>query len=205
MNTIESEEYIQQIDRLMNLQNIYVSIVLGLIGLLIALAVIYQWKISEKDKENIKHSLETYADEKISILNNEIEEKITSSYGVNQANIDSLEEKMKTISGSNSNGFWTRFADGTQICRHQIILTLPKDRVISWEWTFPAGFLEDDLVVLGEVNGLPNTDLIMGRKNKNGQLFKLKRMPSSSTSKSNVKISLLAIGSWKNEASIISE
>jgi len=43
--------------------------------------------------------------------------------------------------GSNANGEYVKFADGTQICTHNILFTIPNSNEVSVAWTFPASFL----------------------------------------------------------------
>ncbi|WP_353618908.1 hypothetical protein [Tropicibacter sp. R16_0] len=50
--------------------------------------------------------------------------------------------------GSNANGEYVRFADGTQICWHVLDLVGGGDVTISANWTFPAGFTGDPVVHL---------------------------------------------------------
>lgn len=43
--------------------------------------------------------------------------------------------------GSNANGSYTRFADGTQICRHGLRLNYANSGKLNETWIFPAGFI----------------------------------------------------------------
>jgi hypothetical protein len=43
-------------------------------------------------------------------------------------------------SGSNANGSFIRFADGTQICQHKITLTYASTASLYAAWTFPQAF-----------------------------------------------------------------
>lgn len=48
-----SEEYVAQVDRLMNLQNTYLSIFLGILGLATAIFVVFQWRYSDRQIEKV--------------------------------------------------------------------------------------------------------------------------------------------------------
>lgn len=52
-----SEEYIEQIDRLMGLQNNYFAVFLGVIGLAIAVSGFLQWQINDKQIEKMKQEM----------------------------------------------------------------------------------------------------------------------------------------------------
>jgi len=46
----------------------------------------------------------------------------------------------RIINGSNANGVFIRFADGTQICQHNVSITPVANTPTSTTWTFPASF-----------------------------------------------------------------
>lgn len=46
-----------------------------------------------------------------------------------------------TARGSGANGYWIRYADGTQICYHQFAITPVADTPTSRAWTFPQSFV----------------------------------------------------------------
>lgn len=45
-----------------------------------------------------------------------------------------------TERGSNANGEYARFADGTQICSHNVTLVYATAAILAYTWTFPAAF-----------------------------------------------------------------
>lgn len=45
--------------------------------------------------------------------------------------------------GSNSNGRYTKFADGTMICSHTFTMTREDVSRLSYDWTFPVAFVLD--------------------------------------------------------------
>lgn len=194
-----SEEYVQQIDRLMNQQNTHFNWILTILGILIAIAAYYQWKISEKDKANIIQKVQKYADDKISESNDGTDKKISNLNKTNQDKIDATEEKFKIVKGSNSNGFWTRFPDGTQICRNTFFLDLSDDFNGSELWEFPAEFIEGDLIVVNEIENNPGVNLISINKRKDGHLFKLEKTSVAIDYNPRIRINFIAIGSWKLE------
>jgi hypothetical protein len=57
--------------------------------------------------------------------------------------------------GQTANGDYLRFADGTQICQHEITLAFVNGTICTATWTFPAAFAPGSKPqVLGSVNTL---------------------------------------------------
>lgn len=44
--------------------------------------------------------------------------------------------------GSNANGAYTKFADGTQVCFYVASFTVPNSTEVSVSWTFPSSFID---------------------------------------------------------------
>lgn len=124
---MNSEEYVQQVNRLMDLQTTYLNIFLWLIGSLIAVALIMQWRISNKDIDKLRTE-----------FNNKIEK---------------IEEKNKLINGSNVNGEWTKFPDGTLICKKSLPIGKTDEPFTDIQWILPVHFHEDRFVVTCEIVG----------------------------------------------------
>lgn len=66
--------------------------------------------------------------------------------------------------GSNSNGSWIKFPDGTQICQHTLLVEATSTAVggiyvggSSTVWTFPISFFNDETVVSGSLATSANT------------------------------------------------
>lgn len=66
--------------------------------------------------------------------------------------------------GANANGTYIRFADGTQICWHQLALNYSDNTDMSAGWTYPASFNENPVIVFSETqfwnNGVRNFRMI---------------------------------------------
>jgi hypothetical protein len=98
-------------------------------------------------------------------------------------------------SGSNADGEWTRWADGTQIC------TLQSEIVSSTEimWTFPVSFSTAPYYVSAEKDG-GGTDVpkqtIMGGRTASAVLLNL-YSADDGVSNASADIVALASGRWK--------
>lgn len=74
-----SEEYVQQIERLLNLQNVYLSIFLGVLAVVIGFFGIIQWKLSDKQIDKIQNEVELKITKK---YKNEIEDSFQQSHKI---------------------------------------------------------------------------------------------------------------------------
>lgn len=59
--------------------------------------------------------------------------------------------------GSNANGQWIRFSDGTQICTHRINASATANTAGSTIWTFPVSFVADTMRHSVNVSNNTNT------------------------------------------------
>lgn len=73
---MKSEEYIEQVNRLMDLQNLYLTIFLTILGMVIAIAAFLQWRMSEKQMKQIKETTKAELIEKYKLgsINDRIDE-----------------------------------------------------------------------------------------------------------------------------------
>ena len=58
--------------------------------------------------------------------------------------------------GDNANGYYVRFADGTQVCWNKAnfgTTSVMQNDNSHVEWTFPAAFVDDDIIVVGTSMG----------------------------------------------------
>lgn len=142
-----------------------------------------------------------------------------------QENINGALQDLVTVSdivdyGSNANGYYVRFADGTQICRSTITLTgidVAENDAI-WQtnqYTSPAQFTGAYMVIVGNANAKnssSNLDIILGTSycRQYISLWNTGRSPSNylpgnairgrgSTSYNinSAIIQVVAIGKWK--------
>ena len=67
MIIITSEEYVNQVDRLISLQNVYLSIFLAVLAIILAFVGVLQWKLSTKQIEKIKDSIDQELDAKYNL------------------------------------------------------------------------------------------------------------------------------------------
>ena len=122
--------------------------------------------------------------------------------------VPTLEERINTLaskviaeSGSNENGNYVKFEDGTMICYNAVA---GSDIGTSWvvDWTFPAVFSQlprvthslgintSDATVITDFRGgcrIPSTTVVKVAYRKVGTLY----------STQSVNLGLLAIGRWK--------
>ncbi len=109
--------------------------------------------------------------------------------------------------GSNSNGNYIKFADGTLICYHKNYFYLDFNEKISDEWyrssltnpfTFPVAFIDYPVVQLGGISsGEENMTIVSNviRNLKGIQTIKFVRQAAAMQSMQT--IGYIAIGRWK--------
>lgn len=111
--------------------------------------------------------------------------------------------------GTNANGDYTRFADGTQFCWHELSLSYIWARELYGSWTYPAAFLSPAKVFCSVefysllASATPDVDAIStatveGASNSGAQ-FRLLRAAGQTdfASGDNVTVTVLAFGRWK--------
>lgn len=98
---MKSEDYIQQVNRLMDLQNTYLVIFLTILSVVITVAVVLQWRMSESQMKKMKDSTKAELIEKYRL------EKINSEINENNINI----KKTKALVLYNENYFVTFMSD----------------------------------------------------------------------------------------------
>lgn len=99
--------------------------------------------------------------------------------------------------GSNANGEYIRFADGTQICR---MLVAPMSATEDTIWTFPAVFFSSDMFVHGMTNGSGTTlAYLLGLGNPSGSSTPVRNFlinTAGSITRSTAGVRVVAIGRW---------
>lgn len=107
-------------------------------------------------------------------------------------------------SGGNANGLWTKFSDGTMICRYRndfgpintstgsLYTSAPK------QWTFPTKFTGTEIMLSGSVGyGAENTWMVSSNTAASETAYTFKLMSTTSWTSPNISINLVAIGRWK--------
>ena len=108
-------------------------------------------------------------------------------------------------SGSNSNGNWIKYADGTMICWH----TLNKEITINnpwgvlyesseyFSWTFPQTFTVTPSISVSRVNGhacsLENAGVATNEHSQN--IYAVRPAPNANSTAT--ALTFMAIGKWK--------
>lgn len=107
-------------------------------------------------------------------------------------------------SGSNANGSWTKFADGTMICTHTVergpinIATAGLFKSASYEWSFPIPFVNSSNSFNGNIVYASNSCWVAhGDANNLATKATYKLFGDLQTGNSTVGVSLMAIGRWK--------
>lgn len=100
--------------------------------------------------------------------------------------------------GSNANGQFTRFADGTQLCWGSVTITPVADTPTSLPWTFPAAFASagasDLSIVVSAVTAVPGSALV--EASISGQTTTGCDVVVYRTNTTNTGVRCLAIGRW---------
>ena len=109
--------------------------------------------------------------------------------------------------GSNSNGNYIKFADGTLICYHKNYFYLDFDEKISDEWyrssltnpfTFPVAFIDYPVVQLGGMStGEENMTILSNVVRDLKGIQKLKFVRQNAVMQSRQTVGYIAIGRWK--------
>jgi len=188
-----TKEYVETIERLMDLQNNYIGWMLAILGLLIALAAFYQWRLSKGDKETLRKEM----DNKTAELKRETEIKLSELEKKSEKELSELKNQLSVKSGNNANGNWVRYPNGDQICRH----TIPIDRERfqgDISWVYPAAFYDSDMVIFTEVEDTDKVAIKKIIKEKHQLIILLERL-SSFTETGDSRINLIAYGRWKKE------
>ncbi|MCT4605844.1 MAG: hypothetical protein N4A64_07025 [Marinisporobacter sp.] len=133
--------------------------------------------------------------------------------GVNQKIMSHQAESTKkhiTESGSNSNGEYIRFDDGTQICWNTLSLGYESNEYLDSTWNFPASFIAIGNVFFllssnsADVNITPSRDMIglsgCSYKSTGVAQFSMRRINGMTDFQDGDSISncnVFAIGRWK--------
>lgn len=109
--------------------------------------------------------------------------------------------------GSNSNGNYIKFADGTLICYHKNYCYLDFDEKISDEWyrssltnpfTFPVAFIDYPVVQIGGVASNEENITIVSNVTRDLKgIQKIKFVRQNAVMQSMQTIGYIAIGRWK--------
>lgn len=99
--------------------------------------------------------------------------------------------------GSNANGAYVRFADGTQMC---LIILTPFSTTEDTNWTYPAEFADASVHIYGVTNGSGTTSTyVLGLGNPNATSAPLRNYSvtvGGATARSSAGARLFAIGRW---------
>lgn len=102
-------------------------------------------------------------------------------------------------SGSNANGNYVKFADGTQKCFSKTINASAVNTVNKQaNWTFPVQFSDTDVTIVGSPNQIDNYGFFLGgytiTNNLNTALSFICNVGGFTNT---IRVSCIAIGSWK--------
>jgi len=102
-------------------------------------------------------------------------------------------------SGSNSNGYWIKLADGTQICWHRLPVSWPDNSdSTSVTWTFPVAFASTPQYFLGIAAGGNAAYLfLIGAYNESTGSVQFVLKTLSAQPAANRQVLVQAVGRWK--------
>ena len=113
----------------------------------------------------------------------------------------SVEDVYGILSGSNSNGEYTKFPDGTLICKHEIILPDTNEAAgvlymssTAPTWTFPIPFVGYFPQVNGSSSSTSYTWVVIQTSSLSSSIVRGWR---GSTSSASITLQLVAIGRWE--------
>lgn len=210
-----SEEYIQVIEKLMELQDKNVNWLLTVLGILltliIGLAAFYQWRLSKGDKESLRNEMDAKdvelerriekqlydLDKEIRNNFNDYENQIKDLKIKYENSFLNLEEKLSVKEGSNVNGYWVRYPDGNQICRHTINIKRDKFQE-DIGWVYPASFYDKDIAVFTEVEDTNKVRVKKIIKEEFQTIILLDKLDTFSEV-GDTRINLIAYGKWNKK------
>lgn len=92
-----SEQYIESVKQMMEIQDRTFNWFLAIIGILLAVAVVMQWRFSNKQLERIVDKNNNIINKKVNELKNEYEEKINTEKLENIKEIDELKKELNKL------------------------------------------------------------------------------------------------------------
>ncbi len=129
-----------------------------------------------KLKSNAGGSVSLVVDD---ILATDEEVEITSAFGIE--------------SGSNANGSWTKFPDGTLICIHSDA----DDSGSTIPWTYPVPFTEVPVVQIAFNGSTPGYYSVQVSSILTASCSYIKGLTSGVATTDGINVQLTAIGRWK--------
>lgn len=107
---------------------------------------------------------------------------------------------------TNSNGTYIKYADGTMICRHTVLLSSPYNQFTSvygsiyhassrYTWTYPMEFIDtpeyvNASMIWGGIGGMP----LNSKSPTNAQFWQWNAVQNSTAT---IYANMIAIGKWK--------
>lgn len=141
-----------------------------------------------------KNMLETGMEKGFIEIQKEYDRKLKEQ----QQRIESNEIK----SGSNSNGSYVKFPDGTQICTHKLYLSYFDNKSLANQWVFPSLFVKVENIsisLIGDTISEPHKRILIQGKSNNSMVKVIinEGLGSNFKPDETCEVSLFAIGKWK--------
>lgn len=120
-----------------------------------------------------------------------------------EAGLNGVKKNIFQTSGSNSNGSWTKFSDGTMICRHRVTTTLPINTAITGgfkssdiPWTYPVAFISAPSITAMSFDGSSLSIRATSAGSSSAQLYSTSTVSIPSAG---INFDVVAVGRWLRE------
>ena len=106
-------------------------------------------------------------------------------------------------SGDNANGYYVRFADGTQVCWNKAnfgTISVRQDDNAEVGWTFPAEFVDDNVTIVGTPSGYASNRFVPSISNVSATQFMIGNFSIQNMTWNLIGTTYyfyIAIGKWK--------
>lgn len=115
-----------------------------------------------------------------------------------------LSQSVIVDSGSNANGRWIKYADGTMICYYDATFGPASTQSgglyvsLNFEWIFPQPFINGNVTVSDSVKyGYGSVWTGSASTNTNGTKYAFRLISIFEAATTNIGVGMIAIGSWK--------
>ena len=118
----------------------------------------------------------------------EFDDRVASEFNAN-----------KITSGSNATGSWTKFPDGTMICRYKLNTAVDPNTREDKTWIFPQPFLDTPVITptMGGVSYQQASELSVFNRDSTNKTRAILTLANEFSLRRSVDLDLIAIGMWK--------
>lgn len=123
-------------------------------------------------------------------------DRLAASAGFPFANMPTVGADEIVKKGSNANGVFTQFADGTLICAHELTFTFSASPAETVTWTYPVAFTSAAYVV-GKASSSTRYFVSSNSRGTTSSIAVVLRQHNDDNATGDFKAVVLAFGSWK--------